>query len=360
MGEPVQARYQGHLNLPEVGAAGQRRLAAASVLCVGTGGLGSPAALYLAAAGIGRLGLVDADEVDVTNLHRQVLFRTQDVGEPKVEVARRTLAALNPEVDLVIHPDRLTHANADRVLGGYDVILDGTDNFPTRYLVNDACVRLGKPDVWASVYRFEGQVAVFDARRGPCYRCLFPEVPPDDAIPACSLAGVLGVLPGILGTMQALEAIKLVLEAGDPLIGRLLTFDALGPRWTELALEKDPACPACGPDAVQGAKELDGMDPRDLARLLAGDAPPLLVDCREPFELEICALPNAVAIPLRELGTRTAELDRDRPVVVVCHRGPRAYHAAIALRMAGFRDATYLEGGLHAWSIQVDRAMPRY
>ena len=361
------ARYQGHLHLPGVGRAGQERLAAASVLCVGTGGLGSPALLYLAAAGVGRIGLVDADEVDTSNLHRQVLFGTGDVGAPKVDAARRRLADLNPNVQLHCHPERLTAANADRILAGYDVILDGTDNFPTRYLINDACVRLGKPDVWASVFQFEGQLAVFDARRGPCYRCLFPSVPPDAEIPSCAEAGVLGVLPGILGVSQALEAIKLVLEIGESLVGRLMLFEALSLSWQELAIEKDPDCRACGAGAPLTPVEtpmpedgLEAVEPLELQLRIAQDASLVVLDCRQAFEWEICHLPGSRLIPLRELASRLHELDRDRPVVVVCHRGPRAVHAAAQLVQAGFSDVGFLEGGLHAWAREVDPGMARY
>ncbi|MDB5101225.1 MAG: moeB2 [Cyanobacteria bacterium RYN_339] len=351
----MTSRYQGHLALPEVGPEGQARLGRASVLCVGTGGLGSPAALYLAAAGIGRLGLVDADVVDVSNLHRQILFRTADVGLSKVETAAAALRALNPEIEVVAHPARLTSRNADALLAGYDVIVDGTDNFPTRYLINDVCVRLGKPDVWASIFRFEGQVAVFDALRGPCYRCLFPAIPPDDEIPACAVAGVLGVLPGVLGTTQALEAIKLVLGVGKPLIGRLLTFDALALAWHELRLEKDPDCPACGTGIL--AVEPLVLDPIELQARLPEV---VLVDCREAHEWEICGLEGSLRIPLGELGARVGELPRDKDVVLVCHHGPRARYAAALLMAAGLPRVAYLEGGLHAWASDVDPTMRRY
>lgn len=355
-------RYRGHLTLPEVGVEGQRRLASASVLCVGTGGLGSPALLYLAAAGVGRIGLVDADEVDTSNLHRQVLFRTGDVGLSKVDVAHDTLAALNPDVTLVKHPVRLNASNAAEILAGYDVIVDGTDNFPTRYLINDTCVRLGKPEVWASIYRFEGQVASFDARQGPCYRCLFREIPPDEEIPSCAEAGVLGVLPGILGTVQALEAIKLVLGIGKSLVGRLMVFDALSLTWQELEVDKDPDCPACGANAgrtpVQAA--VSGIEPRELQQRLAGATPPWVLDCRDPSEWEICHLANSHLIPLGELSGRVQEVPTDRPVVVVCYRGPRSERAATILARAGYPDVSYLDGGLDAWARQIDPAMPRY
>jgi adenylyltransferase/sulfurtransferase len=351
----MSTRYQGHLALPGVGPEGQARLAAASVLCVGTGGLGSPAALYLAAAGVGRLGLVDADVVSESNLHRQILFRTAEVGRPKVEAAEATLAALNPTIELVAHPQRLTSRNAEAILSGYDVIVDGTDNFPTRYLVNDFCVRLGKPDVWASIYRFEGQVSVFDARRGPCYRCLFSSIPPDDEIPACAEAGVLGVLPGILGTTQALEAIKLILGIGTPLIGRLLTFDALGPAWNDLEFEKDPDCPACGTGLL--ATEPVALEPEELAGRLRQVE---LIDCREAYEWEICHLEGSKLIPLGELQARLDEISRQREVVLICHHGPRARYAAAMLMAAGIPHVAYLEGGLHAWASDVDPGMTRY
>lgn len=362
------ARYRGHLALPEVGLAGQQRLARSSVLCVGTGGLGSPALLYLAAAGVGRIGLVDADRVETSNLHRQILFRTEDVCRSKVEVASRALAALNPDIELVCHDERLTADNAEAILGGYDVIVDGTDNFATRYAINDACVRLGKPEVWASVYRFEGQLAVFDAARGPCYRCLFPEVPPEDEIPACAEAGVLGVLPGILGTSQALEAIKLLLGVGEPLVGRLLVFDGLAMRWSELEVDKDPACAACSgapaPKPVQAAPPAEArpeaLEPDELRDRMEAEQDLLVLDCRQPFEWEICHLPGSKLIPLGELMSRVDALDRERPVVVVCHLGPRSAIAASFLAQAGFTDVAYLEGGLHAWSMTVDPTMPRY
>jgi adenylyltransferase/sulfurtransferase len=351
----MSARYQGHLALPGVGADGQARLAAASVLCVGTGGLGSPAALYLAAAGIGRLGLVDGDVVDETNLHRQILYRSADVGASKVATAAHALRALNPEIEVVEHAHRLTTSNVADVLAGYDVIVDGTDNFPTRYLVNDACVRLGKPDVWASIYRFEGQAAVWDARRGPCYRCLFPAIPPDDEIPACSEAGVLGVLPGVLGSVQATEAIKLVLGIGEPLIGRLLTFDALGLAWRELKLGKDPDCPVCGTGVLDD--EPVGIEATELAERLEEVA---LLDIREPHEWEISGLEGALRIPMGELDGRLGEVPRGREVVVICSRGPRARFAAARLMAAGFPRVSYLDGGLFAWATDVDPAMRRY
>ncbi|HEY9724671.1 MAG TPA: molybdopterin-synthase adenylyltransferase MoeB [Oscillatoriaceae cyanobacterium] len=362
------ARYRGHLALPGVGVEGQRKLAQSSVLCVGTGGLGSPAALYLAAAGIGRIGLLDADEVDHSNLHRQILFRTADVGAPKAETARKVLAALNPEIELVVHDQRLEAHNATDLLSGYDVVLDGTDNFPTRYLINEACVRLGKPDVWASIFRFEGQLAVFDAKHGPCYRCLFPEVPPDEEIPACAEAGVLGVLPGILGASQALEAMKLLLGLGKPAIGRLLVFDALAFAWTELAVERDPACRTCGSGArIEAPRAVmsDAPDhppaiaPEDLQHLRADNAVHVL-DCREPFEWDIAHLEGSQLIPLGELRDRLDEVSRDRPVVVVCHHGPRSMRAAWQLQKAGFPNVRYLKGGLNLWALRVDSEMPRY
>ncbi len=366
-------RYRGHLTLPEVGLDGQRKLAKASVLCIGTGGLGSPAALYLTAAGVGRVGLLDSDEVDTSNLHRQVLFRTEDVGARKVEAARRTLSALNPDVALVTHDVRLTPENAADLLRGYDVIIDGTDNFRTRYLVNDTCVRLGKPDVWASIHRFEGQVSVFDASRGPCYRCLFPVEPPPDQIPSCAEAGVLGVLPGILGTMQATEAIKLILGVGHSLVGRLLVFDALAMTWNELALPKDPSCPACGraatapslplplaAPAAEASPPVPSIGPQELKRRLEAGEDLTVLDCRDPHEWEICRLPGSLLIPLKELSSRLGEVDRDRPVVVHCYRGPRSIKAAAMLTQAGFQSVQYLEGGLHGWAQHIDPTMPLY
>ena len=372
-------RYSRHLLLPEVGIAGQRRLRGAKVLLVGAGGLGAPAALYLTAAGVGEIGLVDFDRVDVTNLQRQVLYTTQDVGRPKLEAARERLEALNPGVRIVRHEERLTSENALEVLRPYDVVVDGTDNFPTRYLVNDAAVLLGKPNVYGSIYRFEGQVSVFDARRGPCYRCLYPEPPPPDLVPSCAEAGVLGVLPGIIGVLQATETVKLLLGQGEPLLGRLLLFDALALRFRELQLHKNPECVLCGPHATQkglidypafcGVPGLDdeavgrsvpSIEPEALAAALRSPDPPLVVDVREPMEWEISTFPGALRIPRGELTERLDALTRARAVVLICSVGTRSAYAVRSLLDLGFQNVKNLHGGLHAWAERVDPSVLAY
>ncbi len=372
-------RYSRHLLLPEVTLEGQKRLRAARVLLVGAGGLGSPLALYLAAAGVGRIGLVEFDRVDLTNLQRQVLYSTADVGRPKLEAARERLAGLNPEIEIVPHAARLSSANAMEIVAGYDVIVDGTDNFPTRYLVNDACVVLGKPNVHASVFRFDGQLAVFDAARGPCYRCLFPEPPPPGLVPSCADGGVLGVLPGILGTLQALEVLKLLLGRGEPMIGRLLLVDALGMRFREIAIARDPACPVCGerptitaPIDYEAFCGLRGEEaPADLegiptlgveelaARRAAGEEVDLL-DVREPHEAAIARIPGARLLPLSELPARLHELDSARTWTLSCHRGTRSVQAFHLMRRAGFGRLRVLAGGVDAWAERIDPSMPRY
>ncbi len=373
-------RYSRHLLLREVGVEGQRRLLRAKILLVGAGGLGSPTALYLAAAGVGEIGLVDFDRVDVSNLQRQVLYTTDDVGERKVEAARKRLVAMNPKLRVSVHERPLTSENALEILRPYDIVIDGTDNFPTRYLVNDACVLLGKPNVYGSIYRFEGQVSVFDARRGPCYRCLYPEPPPPGLVPSCAEAGVLGVLPGVVGLLQATEAIKLVLGQGEPLVGRLVLYDALALRFRELQLRKDPACVLCGPNATQ--RELidypafcgvprPGEEPllepdseritvADLARALEGDEPPFLLDVREPEEWEIAHLPGAQLIPQGELPDRVTELTQARTVVIYCKSGARSHAAARFLRGLGFTRVRNLAGGIDAWAKEIDPRMARY
>jgi adenylyltransferase/sulfurtransferase len=370
-------RYARHLILPEVGVEGQRRLKAARVLVVGAGGLGSPAALYLAAAGIGVLGLVDSDVVEFSNLQRQILHPTRAVGMSKLASAAERLADVNPGVELVLHDVRLTSANALAVLADYDVVLDGSDNFPTRYLVNDACALLGKPDVYGSIFRFDGQASVFWAERGPCYRCLYREPPPPELVPSCAEGGVLGVLPGIVGSLQALEAMKLVLGAGETLVGRLLLVDALRMRFRELALEKDPDCPLCGTrpsihalvdyEAFCGvgatappAEASMEIEARTLEAELRAGKPLVLVDVREPFEWEICRIPGSVLMPLRDVPRRFAELDRGAAVVTVCHTGVRSLDAAHFLRSQGVVKARSLRGGVAAWAEQVDRSMARY
>lgn len=368
-------RYSRHLTLPEVGLDGQERLKRARVLCIGAGGLGSPVALYLSAAGVGTLGLVDFDTVDVSNLQRQIIHGTSDVGRSKLESARDRLLDINPHVRLETHATPLTTANALELVSAYDVVVDGTDNFPTRYLVNDACVLAGRPNAYGSIFRFEGQASVFAAPGGPCYRCLHPEPPPPGLIPSCAEGGVLGVLPGVIGTIQATEAIKLILGVGEPLIGRFLIYDALTMRFRELKLPKDPDCPVCGTNpSIQelqayeqicspteaAMKVSDDMTIAELhSRIQAGD-PPLIIDVREPAEFKICRIPGAVLIPLGELAGRINELDPDSEVVLQCRSGARSARAASMLRNRGFRKARNLAGGILAWIDQVDPTQPKY
>ena len=371
-------RYSRHLTLPEVGLEGQQRLRRARVLVVGAGGLGSPAAMYLAAAGVGTLGLVDFDVVDASNLQRQLLYGSRDVGEPKVERARQRIEELNPHVQVELHPFRLEAANALAVLERYDLVLDGTDNFATRYLVNDACVLSGKPNVYGSIFRFEGQVSVFASADGPCYRCLYPEPPPPGAVPSCAEGGVLGVLPGVIGTLQATEALKLILGRGRPLVGRLVLFDALEMRFRELALRRDPRCPVCGERPtirtladtaatceVASAEPPTGEPPLEIApaalarRLGAADAPQLL-DVRTAEEWALCRIEGATWIPLAELPRRLDELDPAREIVVYCHVGGRSGRAVRELRGKGFARATSLAGGIRAWTAEIDPTIPRY
>ncbi len=372
-------RYRRHLSLPEVGVEGQRALLDARVLIVGAGGLGCPLAQYLAAAGVGTLGLVDFDRVDASNLQRQILYGTADVGRLKVEVARERIAALNPDVTVRTHAERLTSDNAFEIFGGYDVIVDGTDNFPTRYLTNDACVLLGKANVHGSVFRFDGQATVFDARHGPCYRCLYPEPPPPGAVPSCAEGGVIGVLPGLIALIQATETIKLVTGVGEPLYGRLLQYDALRMEFNEFRVKKDGACSVCGTQptvtelidyegfcggsaattGVAGAPEISAAE---LAAARERGEELLLVDVREPGEVELARIVGARLIPLGELEQRVAELDdwRDRRVVVHCHHGPRSAAACELLRARGFARVENLAGGIEAWSLTVDPEVPRY
>jgi sulfur-carrier protein adenylyltransferase/sulfurtransferase len=372
-------RYSRHLILPEVGLEGQRKLKAASVLIIGAGGLGSPLALYLAAAGIGRLGLVDFDRVDESNLQRQVLYGSSSVGRLKLESAKERLLDLNPGVRVETHETRITSANAFDVIRPYDIIVDGTDNFPTRYLVNDACVLLQKPNVYGSIFRFEGQATVFDATRGPCYRCLYPDPPPPGLVPSCAEGGVLGVLPGVIGVMQGIEAIKLILGIGEPLIGRLVLFDALAMRFRELKLRKDPACPICGEhptvrelidyeefcglvSADRAAEEAAtwDMQPIELAERREKGEDLTLIDVREPYEHAIAHLPGATLIPLNTLPERLSELDSSREIVLYCHHGQRSMRALELLERSGFRKLHNLRGGIDAWSREVDPSTPRY
>jgi adenylyltransferase/sulfurtransferase len=354
-------RYGRHIVIPEVGEAGQRRLKGGSALVVGAGGLGSPALLYLAAAGVGRIGIVEFDRVDESNLQRQVIYGTADIGRDKIDAARERVADVNPHVAIEPHRVRLDARNVIDLVSRYDVVLDGTDNFAARYLVNDACVLTGRPNVYGSVFRFEGQVSVFAAKDGPCYRCLHPEPPPPGVIPGCSEAGVLGVLPGLVGTIQANEALKFIGGFGDPLIGRLLLIDALGPRFREIRLPKDPACPVCGTNPTITAPVeytlLCGDLPSDdaieitadeLRRRITAREPLLILDVREPHEHALEAIDGSRLVPLGQLGSRLDELPRDRPIVAHCAVGQRSLKAAKMLRDKGFQ-AVSLKGGMTAW-----------
>jgi len=374
------ARYSRHLLLPEVGVEGQRRLKAARVLCVGAGGLGAPLAFYLAAAGIGTLGLLDFDVVDVSNLQRQIIHSTNDIGRPKLDSAAEKLHALNPDMKIVKLNTMLTSANALEIFKDFDMVADGTDNFPTRYLVNDACVLTGIPNVYASIYRFEGQASVFATKDGPCYRCLYPEPPPPGLVPSCAEGGVLGILPGLLGVIQATEVIKLVLGKGEPLIGRLLLADALAMRFRELKLRKNPDCPVCGThptvtklidynqfcgipavpaapaEQVNGVTQISVTEfkqQRDAGKDI------FLLDVREPFEYRMANL-GGYLIPLGDLQKRVDELDADREIVVQCRSGARSQQAAEFLQKAGFKKVKNLAGGILAWSEKVDPTVPKY
>src|SRR5689334_13666608 len=371
-------RYSRHLIIPEVGIEGQQKLKAAKVLLIGAGGLGAPLGLYLAAAGVGKLGLVDFDVVDFTNLQRQVTFGTSDVGKPKSQAARARLSNLNPDIQIESIEAQLTSANALELFKDYDIIVDDTDNFPTRYLVNDACILLGKPNVYGSIFRFEGQATVFGMPDGPCYRCLYPEPPPPGLVPSCAEGGVLGVLPGIVGSIQAMETIKLILGSGDSLIGRLLLFDALGMKFRELKLRKNPDCPMCGKNrtihqlidyyefcGVRGEEapaldlQVPEITPRELkARLDRGDDLYIL-DVRETHEYQICNIKGHL-LPLGELPRRVHELDSSREIVSHCRSGKRSAEAVDFLRKAGFRKILNLKGGILAWSDDVDPSVPKY
>ncbi len=372
-------RYRRHLSLPELGIEGQTRLLESSVLLIGAGGLGCPLALYLAAAGVGRIGLVDDDVVDASNLQRQVLYRTSDVGRLKVEAAAERIGALNPDVRVDQYPLRLDSTNAMEIFRNYDVIVDGTDNFPTRYLSNDACVLLGKPNVYGSIYRFEGQASVFDARQGPCYRCLYPEPPPPGAVPSCEEGGVLGVLPGMIAIIQATETMKLLTGVGRSLVGRLLAYDALAMEWNEFRLAKDPECPVCGPSPTvtelidyqgfcgfnlegEGNFKIVQARATDVSARLAASEEILLLDVREPDELTKASITGARSIPLAEIESRVAEIEawRERPVVVHCHHGGRSAQACEKLAGLGFSRVENLDGGIEAWSLTVDDRVPRY
>jgi sulfur-carrier protein adenylyltransferase/sulfurtransferase len=375
------ARYSRHLIIPDVGMAGQERLKAAKVLLVGTGGLGSPLALYLAAAGVGTIGLVDDDIVDASNLQRQIIHGTSDIGTHKVESAKRSIHEINPNVEVVEHRSFLTSENALDILDGYDLVIDGTDNFPTRYLVNDACVLLGIPNVYGSIFRFEGQLSVFWAEAGPCYRCMFPEPPPPGMVPNCAEGGVLGIMAGHIGTAQGIEAIKLIAGIGEPMVGRLGLYDALEQRWTYVKVRKDPACPVCGDDpsvtelidyedfcgmpANDRSEGADAVDLTDLEILpsefaeIADKPDVVLLDVREPHEFEINRIPGAVLIPKDDLAGRLSELDPTQEYVVHCKGGVRSLESTQLLRGAGFR-ARSMRGGIDLYARQVDGSIPIY
>jgi adenylyltransferase/sulfurtransferase len=374
------SRYSRHLILPEVGMEGQRKLKAARVLCVGTGGLGSPLALYLTAAGIGTLGLVDFDVVDASNLQRQIIHSTKDIGRKKLDSAEEKLRALNPAIQIVKHDTMLSSANALEIIKDYDIVADGTDNFPTRYLVNDACVLLGKPNAYGSIFRFEGQASVFATEQGPCYRCLYPEPPPPGLVPSCAEGGVLGSLPGLVGVIQATEVIKLILGKGEPLIGRLLLVDALNMRFRELKLRKNPECPVCGenptvtelidyqhfcgivPETAQEAHVKNGipqLSVQELKKRIDAGEDVNLIDVREPYEYQIAQIGGKL-IPQGEVPNRLAEIDRDREVIVHCRSGARSQRIAEFLKQAGYPKVVNLAGGILAWSDEIDPKVQKY
>jgi adenylyltransferase/sulfurtransferase len=374
------SRYSRHLILPEVGMEGQRKLKAARVLCVGTGGLGSPLALYLTAAGIGTLGLVDFDVVDTSNLQRQIIHSTKDIGRKKLDSAAEKLTALNPSIKIVKHETMLTSANALEILKDYDIVADGTDNFPTRYLINDACVLLGKPNVYGSIFRFEGQASVFATAEGPCYRCLYPDPPPPGLVPSCAEGGVLGILPGLVGVIQATEVIKLILGKGESLIGRLLLVDALAMRFRELKLRKNPECPVCGqhPTVTQliDYQQFCGIAPetpeekdvkngipqltvKELKRRIDAGEEMYILDVREPYEYRIAQIGGKL-IPQNEVPQRLSEIDREREVIVQCHSGIRSQRIAEFLKQQGYPKVVNLAGGITAWANEIDPKMQKY
>ena len=380
LGTDDLSRYSRHLILPEVGIEGQRRIKAARVLCVGTGGLGSPLAFYLAAAGIGTLGLVDFDVVDASNLQRQIIHSTKDIGRKKLDSAEEKLTALNPAIRIVKHDTMLSSANALQIMKDYDIVADGTDNFPTRYLVNDACVLLGKPNVYGSIFRFEGQASVFATEAGPCYRCLYPEPPPPGLVPSCAEGGVLGILPGLVGVIQATEVIKLILGKGDSLVGRLLLVDALNMRFRELKLRKNPECPVCGtnptvtalidyehfcgivPETPQEKNVKNGIPQLTVKELKARrDAGEdiFLLDVREPYEYQISQI-GGTLIPQNDVPNRLAEIPRDREIVVHCRSGARSQKIAELLKQSGYKDVVNVAGGILAWADEIDPSVQKY
>src|SRR5579859_5750844 len=377
-------RYSRHLIIPEVGMEGQLKLKQAKVLLIGTGGLGAPLGLYLAAAGVGRIGLVDFDVVDFTNLQRQVLFGTTDVGRPKIAAAADHLRNLNPEIQIDTFETHLSSENALDILKDYDIVVDGTDNFPTRYLVNDACVILGKPNVYGSIFRFEGQLTVFYAKEGPCYRCLFPEPPPPGLVPSCAEGGVLGILPGTIGTLQATEAIKLILGIGKPLIGRMILYDGLEMTFDTIKLRKNPNCPVCGEHPTQThlidyeqfcgvpahdrsaykeqnvMRQIRSITPSELKARLEADSKLVLIDVREPHELEISAIEGARLIPKGQVSARIDEIPQDVDVVIMCKTGERSRNTVAMLQDKGFKNLFNLKGGINAWAKEVDPSLPLY
>ena len=372
-------RYSRHLIMPEVGIEGQQKLKDAGLLLIGAGGLGSPLGLYLAAAGVGRLGIVDFDAVDFTNLQRQIIHRTEDVGRLKVESAKERISAINPDVEVAAFNTKVTRENIPDLIKGYDLVIDGTDNFPTRYLVNDACVFQKKPNIYGSIFRFDGQATVFAPFKGPCYRCLYPEPPPPGMVPSCAEGGVLGVLPGIIGVIQATEAIKLIIGKGEPLIGRLLLYNALKMEFREVRLKRDPSCPVCGDhptitelvdyeafcglgrgEAAEAAHGEHDLGPAEVKRLLEQDRKAVLLDVREPHEYEIVRIEGSRLIPLSELHLRTNELDTADTIVAYCHHGQRSLQALKTLERFGFKKLRHLRGGIDAWACEVDQEMARY
>lgn len=375
------ARFNRHIILPQVGLEGQEKLKKARVLCVGTGGLGSPISLYLSAAGVGTIGLVDFDVVDETNLQRQIAHATSDIGRPKVESARDKLLGINPYVDVVLHGDGIRRDNVRKIVCGYDIVVDGTDNFPTRYLVNDACVLEGKPLIYASIFQFEGQATVFNYNDGPCYRCLYPEPPPPGLVPSCAEGGVLGVLPGVIGIIQATEAVKIILGKGRTLAGRLMLYDAMDMHFREVKLRRDPECPACGahpvihevveyeqfcglpPTEAKEEEEIlaeDDMPPKQLQSMLEENPELYVLDVREPFELDICRIEGTWEIPLGQLPQRYAEVPKDRDVVVHCKMGGRSAQAVEFLKSQGYTRVKNLAGGILRWIDEVDSSLSKY
>jgi sulfur-carrier protein adenylyltransferase/sulfurtransferase len=368
------SRYSRHLIMPEVGVAGQEKLKAAKVLLIGTGGLGAPVAMYLAAAGVGTIGLVDFDVVDVSNLQRQVIHGTKDIGKKKIDSAEETMRDINPLVKIIKHEVALTSANALEILKDYDIIADGTDNFPTRFLINDACVMLGKPNVYASIFRFEGQATIFAAEGGPCYRCLYPEPPPPGLVPSCAEGGVLGILPGVVGLLQATEVVKLILGAGEPLIGRLMLYDALAMKFRELKLRKNPECICatgdvklidyeqfCGiPKQPEPPPMSAEISPKDVKAMIDAKETFILIDVRETHEFQIGRIPTSTLIPLGDLPKKVAELDPNANYVLHCKMGGRSAKGCDILRQSGFKNVRNMTGGILAWSDQVDPSVPKY